>query len=95
VPLLFDGKNTRTCPRRPFLDAPEFLNRVFHTYAMMKRGHLPEEGGVGNQPAVLVECWNVVDVAVAAVEKHHRDDQVTKSKAGNNSRPPPRARGRK
>lgn len=53
----------RRCPLRPTLDRPAFYQRLFWLYGNYTRGILPEDGGLSNQPALLVEAFEVLDAA--------------------------------
>lgn len=57
------GIVTKRCPRRPLLDDPELFSEVFWSHQLFKRGILPEDGGLLNQPGKLVEMWNQIDRA--------------------------------
>lgn len=68
-PLVLDGKNVDTCPRRPLLDEPGFYRELFFLYRAYQKGFLPEPGGLNDQPAYLISCFQVIDAAIAEVER--------------------------
>ncbi len=90
-----DGEDLWHCPRRPFLDSPEWFNWLFTSYQWMKRGFLPDGGTWLDQGAKLVELLQVIDVAIhdANETKRKQEEQkVAKAKMTTSSQPPMRRR---
>jgi len=55
------------CPRRPVKDDPALFYEVSRLWSMREKGFLPYPGSYLEQPAVLVECWDIVDRAIAEI----------------------------
>jgi hypothetical protein len=69
-----------TCPRRPILDDPKFYNDVFGKYRAYQKGHLYDEGSLGSQPTLLLECFYIVDQTLDVVEDFRREQDAKKRK---------------
>lgn len=65
LPLTVDGEDIFRCPRRPILEEPVYFSAVFRAYGDYQRGILPENGGVLDQPARLLQSFRVIDEAAA------------------------------
>lgn len=60
-PVLFEREPIMRCPRRPILDDPDGIGEVLWSWQDRGKGYLPNPGGMGDQPAKLVQAWRVVD----------------------------------
>ncbi len=69
APLVIDGVESRRCPNRPFLDDPLFYSEIFRLSGWVKKGFLPEPGGVLDQANCLVECLEIIEDAHYAAQK--------------------------
>jgi hypothetical protein len=62
------------CPRRLLLDQPQDVAEVFWWYQNYRRGLLPVDGGLLDQPALLMECFSVIDSAIATYEAEQAEE---------------------
>lgn len=62
-PVIIDNEQVYRCPRRPFLDNPQWYNAIYSSSSYMERGMLTEEGTWLDQPAKLSEALQVVGTA--------------------------------
>lgn len=76
--MKLDGEDLLRCPRRPILDNPEFYSRLFGRYRHYQKGHFFEEGAIGSQPALLMECFDVMDQTLDVVENYRREQEAKK-----------------
>ncbi len=89
----------RRCPRRPILEDPALFQELFWLYRQKEKGYLVNAGGLEDQPAVLVECYRIIDATLANIAAHQKDlddrkkkraamksNQATRMKAGRGRR---------
>ncbi len=76
--LIIDGEEHRRCPRRPILEDPGHYADIFYLYRQSKEGYLPEDGGLSNQPAKLMELFRETDAALRKVEQHKEEQEAAK-----------------
>jgi len=76
----FDGRELRRCPRRPYLDAPEWFNEVFRAYQWLQKGYFPSPGTWADQPAKLIDLVEVIDRANASADAHERKEADEKAR---------------
>lgn len=76
-PVIFDGEPIMRCPRRPVLDDPEGIATALWSWQDRERGFLPNPGGIGDQPAKLVQAWRVIDNATSKT----RETKLEQSRA--------------
>lgn len=69
------------CPLRLFLDNPDDMGELAWYYAAYKRGQLPEEGGLLDQPAKMMDAFRVIDAANVTLEEQDRKEQEAKAAA--------------
>jgi hypothetical protein len=60
-----DGVVYKRCPRRPFLEHPEFFARAFAHYGAYMNGHLPDPGGTADQSHFYIRVMETMAHAVA------------------------------
>jgi hypothetical protein len=72
IPLVLDGENLWRCPRRPYLDRPDWYNSIWQSVSYEEKGMLTEPGTWLDQPAKLVEGSTVVRTAHAEAEDTKR-----------------------
>lgn len=66
VTLLGEEKVTR-CPLRFIRDDRDGFNWLMRHYRFMEQGHLPEAGGMGDQPAAFVDAMAYIGMAAQEV----------------------------
>lgn len=95
-PVLIDDENVFRCPRRPFLDTPDWFNAIFSSSSYMEKGMLTEVGTWLDQPAKLTQALTVVSKAERdATEYKAKADERRKSAQARAAAaaPPPRRAG--
>lgn len=85
LPIELEGEKMLRCPRRPILDDPAFYGEVFGLYRNFQKGFLYDEGSLGSQPAVVVDCFQVLEQTLGLVDDY-RQEQAAKKKARGNKR---------
>lgn len=67
-----------TCPRRPILDEPRFYTELFGRYRAYQKGLFYDEGAIGSQPTLLVDCFEVMEQTLDLVETFRREQEAKK-----------------
>jgi hypothetical protein len=78
-PLPFDGERTLRCPRRPYLDEPDWYNQIFEAYSWREKGFLPQPGTWRDQDHRFVLACNIIDRAHSDASDDERKTQEAKS----------------
>lgn len=81
-----DGQKLTHCPMRLFLDNPDDMGELVWYYAAYKRGQLPNEGGLLDQPAKMMQAFRVIDNANATLDRQRRLEQEAEAKRGRKNR---------
>jgi len=76
-----DDKDNYRCPHRLAYEAPFTVNKLFRYYRHYLDGFLPFDGGITEQPHMLVESFHEISTIRALLDK----EDVEKSQSGNNS----------
>ncbi|KRW94358.1 hypothetical protein AQY21_20730 [Paracoccus sp. MKU1] len=82
--MLFDGRETRRCPRRvlhPDEGNTSGLADLFWYYGRYKCGFLPEHGGLNDQCAKLMQMFRVIDEANAACDAKEHEERTRQARA--------------
>ena len=78
-PLPFDGERVLRCPRRPFLDNPEWYNQLFEAYTWREKGFLPGPGTWRDQDHRFVIACGIIDKAHSDASDDERETQEAKA----------------
>lgn len=81
IPMLLDGENITTCPKRAYCDHFRELDPVLERYTWAQKGHWPEPGLWPDQPAVLIECFRIIDTALHDAEEVKERQRKAAAKA--------------
>lgn len=81
IPLLIDDELITRCPRRPFLDDPQWYNEILRSYRYAQEGMLTEPGTWLDQGAMLVAAFSILDVAVAEAREKQSDKKRGQARA--------------
>lgn len=85
IALIFDGEETKRCPRRPIKEDPQRYALVFEQYAAYMKGYLPDEGALLSQGYRFTRTISIVGNAMAeakvALDERERIKQARKNKA--------------
>lgn len=84
IPIRFDDEETRRCPARvlhPDEGNTTGLSEILWYYGRYKSGLLPDEGGINDQSAQLMQCFSEIDAANTEVEVAEREEAERKRKA--------------
>lgn len=92
MPLVFDGETLDRCPRRPFLDDPEWFDSIFTSYSWVQKGFLPVQGTYHDIPNKLATCFKVIDQAIHYAEDEDKKTQARRARQGPPA-PPQMAKG--
>ncbi len=76
--LVIDGEEQRRCPRRPILEDPEYYSDIFYLYRKSEAGYLPEDGGLNNQPAKLMELFREIETTRYTIGQHKEEKEAAK-----------------
>jgi len=60
IPIVFDGEETRRCPRRPIFENPYLFLLAFEHYGHYMKGYLPDEGSLQSQGNRFVRYVSVI-----------------------------------
>lgn len=77
---MIEGVEQRRCPRRPILDDPDFYSEVFWLYRQSRSGYLMEDGGLNDQPAMMMKCFRIIDRAIGQVEGFRKEQEERRRK---------------
>jgi hypothetical protein len=81
LPVVLDGEEMTTCPRRPILDDPEFYGDLFGRFRRYQKGLFYDEGAVGSQPNLLIECLDEMEQTLGVVDEYRREQDAKKKRA--------------
>jgi hypothetical protein len=84
-----DGVVQDRCPRRPFMPGDQDhdgISEALWYYAAYKRGQLPEQGGLQDQPGMLMDIFRVIDGAVGTIEMDQQAEAKRAAARGSNGR---------
>ncbi len=84
MPINFDGERILRCPRKPYLDNPDWYNRILEFYGWREKGFLPNPGTWRDQDQRFVTICAVIDKAKSdadAEENEIRDAKQAQMKA--------------
>lgn len=81
IPSILDGEQITVCPKRFYCDRARELDPVLERWLYAQRGQLPEPGLWNEQPAMLVECFRVIEAALADAEKVLARQRQARAKA--------------
>lgn len=56
------------------------FQELFWLYRQKEKGYLMNVGGLEDQPAVLLECYRIIDATLANIAAHQRDLDDRKKK---------------
>lgn len=73
TPIRIDNEEWFQCPRRPLKDEPALWDEFLALYSFYKRGYLPEDGGVVDQPHKLLVMLSVFESAVTEAERSKQE----------------------
>jgi len=79
-----EGQLLTRCPMRLFLDNPTGMSKIMWYYDNYKRGVLPVDGGLLDQPALLMEFIVVIQGAVNTIQSAEDEEQKRKMRAAEN-----------
>jgi hypothetical protein len=68
----------KRCPRRPYLDEPEWYNQLFEAYSWREKGFLPGAGTWRDQDHRFVTACNIIDRAHSDASDEERAIQDAK-----------------
>ncbi|KKK52608.1 hypothetical protein LCGC14_3103210, partial [marine sediment metagenome] len=77
-PMPFDGERISRCPRKPYLDSPEWFNSLFEAYSWREKGFLPQPGTWRDQDHRFVIACNIIDRAHSDASEEERYTQEAK-----------------
>ena len=77
-PLPFDGERVKRCPRKPFLDNPEWFGQIFEAFSWREKGFLPNPGTWRDQDHRFVLACSIIDRANQDASDDERKAQEAK-----------------
>ncbi len=77
-PIPFDGERILRCPRKPYLDDPDWYNGIFEAYSWREKGFLPGPGTWRDQDHRFVSACNIIDKAHHDASEDERQVQEAK-----------------
>lgn len=72
LPIVFDNEEITRCPLRPYYEDPIWYNLILNEYMNYERWGFPESGTWKDQPNLLIELFDVIEIAKLDAEDHLR-----------------------
>ena len=77
MPIIINGEEIYSCPRRPLKDNPLGYSELFGLFQHYKNGFLPEGGGIMDQSPKLMNLLSICDMVVSEIEQQKIEEQKT------------------
>lgn len=77
--MVFDGEETRRCPRRPVFEDPELFLLAFEHYGHYMKGFLPDEGSLQSQGNRFVRYVSIIREASSEAQAAREEQEKVRA----------------